>query len=261
VIPRIVHQIWLGRDPLPDEFKGYVKTWKQHHPKWEHRLWTEENLPSDTRRPYVHERIRHPAERSDMLRLELLWQYGGLYVDTDFECLRPLDPHIGDAEFFTAWLKPPAEGKSARVNNAFMGAVPGHPLIDKALDELQPQEWFGFDKNASGALFFNRLVKDFPDILVLPAELIYPNSPETEASAVTIHHSARSWKDAEGFRQAAVRAEKRLREARGALEKERKAHAKTKRRLEEAEAERDRARSGGRERLRLPKLRSAADRD
>jgi hypothetical protein len=237
LVPRIIHQIWVGRDPLPKEFASYVKTWKQHHPEWEHRLWTEENLPTDLRRPEALERIRQPAERSDILRFDLLWRHGGVYVDIDLECRAPLDPHIGDADFVTAWLKKPVEGRPQRVNNAFMGSVPGHPLIDRGLNELRPQEWYGFDKHYSGALFFNKLVQDFiPDLLILPAQLIYPDSPAEEETAITVHHSARTWKDAEGFRESAIRAEKRLHKMKGELEKEQRAHAKTRGRLEKTEA-------------------------
>ena len=243
MVPKIIHQIWVGKDPLPSDFAAYVETWKKLHPQWEHRLWTEDNLPTDLRRPEVLERIRQPAERSDILRLELLWRHGGVYVDVDFECKSPLDPHIGDAEFFTAYLKPASEGKQ-RVNNAFIGSVPGHPLIDSALNELTAQEWYGFDKKASGALFFNRIVEGFPDILILDAELVYPTSPADTESAICIHHAARSWKDAEGFREATVRAEKRLRKVRGDLEKEKRSHEKTKEKLAKAEAKLEGKRRG-----------------
>jgi mannosyltransferase OCH1-like enzyme len=244
LVPRVLHQIWVGRDPLPKEFASYVETWKRHHPEWEHRMWTEENLPTDLRRPEVLERIRQPAERSDILRLELLWRHGGVYVDVDMECRSSLDPHIGDAEFFTAWIKKKVEGRPQRVSNTFMGSVPGHPLLDRALNELRPQEWYGFDKNYSGALFFGRLVEDYPDVLILPAELIYPDSPAEEENAVSIHHAARSWKDAKEFQEAAVRAEKRLRKVRGELEKEQRAHAKTRDRLERTEAKLAKLRKG-----------------
>jgi len=236
LVPRILHQIWVGRDPLPKDFAAYTETWKLHHPGWEHRLWTEENIPTNLRRPEALERIRQPAERADILRFEILWRHGGVYVDVDFECRASLEPHIGDAEFFTAWLKPSTEGRQ-RVNNAFMGSVPGHPLLDRALEELRPQEWYGFDKTASGALFFDKLIKDSSaEVLFLPAELIYPTSPADRETAVAIHHAARSWKDAKGFQEATVRAEKRLDKARAELEKERRAHAKTKDRLERTEA-------------------------
>jgi Glycosyltransferase sugar-binding region containing DXD motif len=237
LVPKIIHQIWVGPDPLSDEFAGYVETWRRNHPGWEHRLWTEGNLPTDLRHPEALERIRHPAERADMLRLELLWRHGGVYVDTDFECRQSMEPYIGDAEFFTAYLKPKNVVKAReRVNNAFIGSVPGHPLLERALDELRPQEWYGFDKSASGSDFFNALVKQFPDVYILDAELVYPNSPAQEEAAISIHHFARSWADAEGFRKAAYRAEKRLYEARAELEREERAHSKTRRRLERAEA-------------------------
>ena len=132
MVPRTIHQIWLGKDPLPEDFAAYVETWRRNHPHWEHRLWTEDNLPAELRRPEVRERIRHPVERADILRLELLWRHGGVYVDVDFECRRPLDPFIGDAEFFTAYLKPKNIVKAReRVNNATQ--MPGH-VTDAAHD-------------------------------------------------------------------------------------------------------------------------------
>jgi mannosyltransferase OCH1-like enzyme len=235
MVPRIIHQIWVGRDPLPDEYAAYVETWKRHHPGWEHRLWTEESLPSDLRRPEARERIRHPVERADILRYEVLWRHGGVYVDVDFECRRSLEPEIGDAEFFTAYLKPKNIAKAhKRVNNAFIGAVPGHPLLDRALDELRPLDWYGFEKGASGSEFFNALVKQYSKVRILNAELIYPNSPAQEEAAVCIHHFGRAWAAGEDFRKLLYRAETRLHEVRGQLEAEQRAHAETKRRLKRA---------------------------
>ncbi len=89
-IPRLFHQIWIGPDPLPLEFEAYRASWRAHHPEWEFRLWEEDNLPGDLRTAAVYERERRPVERADILRLELLWKYGGVYVDIDMECLRPL---------------------------------------------------------------------------------------------------------------------------------------------------------------------------
>ena len=74
MVPRILHQIWLGDQPFPDDFAGYRETWLRHHPDWEHRFWTEDNLPGGLRRTEVYERLRMPAERSDILRLEVLFR-------------------------------------------------------------------------------------------------------------------------------------------------------------------------------------------
>lgn len=213
MVPRILHQIWLGDRPLPEEFRRYRESWLRHHPRWEHRLWTEENLPAGLRRREAYERLRVPAERSDILRYELLWRFGGVYVDTDFECLRPLDPLIEGLEFFTAPLKP-----NGWVNNAFIGSVPGHPLLDRALDELRPREFHGYDKHGTGPRFLDRLVKEHPGVTLLPAELFYQTSPGQEANAVAIHHAAASWKTLESYRKAVGLAERRNFELRGRIE-------------------------------------------
>src|SRR2546429_5904594 len=130
VIPRVFHQIWLGPNPLPEEYQRYQQTWLDCHPGWELRMWTEENLPEGLRRPEAYEKLRAPAERANILRLELLWRFGGVYVDTDFECLRSIEPLIGDAELFITLAKP------GRVNNALMGSVPAHSVIDDALRHI-----------------------------------------------------------------------------------------------------------------------------
>jgi inositol phosphorylceramide mannosyltransferase catalytic subunit len=238
MVPRILHQVWLGDRPLPDEFAGYRETWLGHHPDWEHRFWTEDNLPQDLRRPEVYERLRMPAERSDILRLELLWRDGGVYVDTDFECHRPLDPLIEGLDFFTAPLKP-----NGWVNNAFIGSIPGHPIVDRALRELRPRESYGYDKHGTGPRFLDTLLKDYPEVTLLPAELFYQTSPGQLADAVATHHAAGSWKEVESYRKAVGLAERRNFELRGQIES-------LERELEAARAQLERAEGGRRRFLR-----------
>ena len=213
MVPRILHQIWLGDRELPEEFAAYRETWRTHHPAWEHRLWAEDNLPSGLRRPEVYERLRVPAERSDILRLEVLWLFGGVYVDTDFECLGPLDPVIDELDFFTAPLKP-----NGWVNNAFIGSVAGHPILDRALTELRPREFHGYDKHGTGPRFLDTLLQDYPEAARLPAELFYQTSPSQLEHAVAVHHAAQSWKDADSYRNAVGLAERRNFELRGRIE-------------------------------------------
>lgn len=192
---------------MPDEFARYRETWAEHHPGWKMRLWTEENLPKNLRRTEVYERLRVPAERADILRLEVLWREGGVYLDTDFECLRSIEPLIEGLDFFAAYLKP------GRTNNAVIGAVAGHAILDRALDELKPREVYGYDKAAAGPFFFDTLLKDYPDIKLFEPALFYPSSPEERERAAAIHHMDRSWKDAEGFKAATLVAERRYSQA------------------------------------------------
>jgi mannosyltransferase OCH1-like enzyme len=231
VVPRILHQIWLGDRPFPEEFARYRESWLHHHPAWEHRFWTEENLPGDLRRPEVYERLRVPAERSDILRLEVLWRFGGVYVDTDFECHRPLDPLIDGLDFFTAPLKP-----NGWVNNAFLGSSPHHPILDRALRELRPREFHGYDKHAAGPRFLDALLREYPEVTLLPAELFYQTSPGQLEGAYATHHAAASWRDVEHYREAAALAERRNFELRGQVEQLRRELESTTARLARAEA-------------------------
>ena len=218
--------VWLGPDPLPAEFEPFLESWRRHHPDWELKLWGEDNLPADLRRPEVYDTERQPVERADILRLELIWRFGGVYVDTDFECYKPIDELIEGADFFTGLMKREAPTKAgapkpARVNNAIFGAVPGHPLLDRALEELRVHEIGArYDKHLSGAMFFNALVMDSPDVTTFPPEFFYPATEQEREQAYGLHHAARLWHDVEGLRIIMRRAETRLEKTAQRLEKE-----------------------------------------
>jgi mannosyltransferase OCH1-like enzyme len=238
LIPRTIHHIWVGPDRLPNEHRAWVKSWRRHHPDWEHRLWTEEDLPEDPIRPEVLERLRAPVERSDILRLELLYRYGGVYVDTDLECLRPLDGLLDGEDFVGVCLKP------GRVTNTFIAAAPGHPLLERALEEVRPMDVYLTSsaadsiKDVAGPPMLRRLVAEFPDVKLIEPPVFFPSTPEEQEQAVAFHHMARSWHTETTMRAAMLRAEKRLEKAKAKLEEERRAHGATKERLERLERER-----------------------
>jgi inositol phosphorylceramide mannosyltransferase catalytic subunit len=205
LIPRIFHQIWLGAQPFPDEFVPYRQSWAEQHPDWELTLWTEENLPADLRRPEAREALRNPAERSDILRYDLLRTFGGVYVDTDFECLRSIEPLIDGVDAFAGYRKP------GRVNNALIGAVPGHPLVERALAEIRPRTtWGTLDKDGTGPPFLERVLADFPEVRIFDPPVFYPRTEAQREQAYAIHHKARSWKDEDGLRASLSKTEQRL---------------------------------------------------
>jgi hypothetical protein len=221
IIPRIVHQVWLGPDPLPDEFARYRETWREHHPSWDVRLWTEDNLPPDLIRTEVYDRLRHPVERSDILRLELVYRYGGVYVDTDVECLRPIDPLLAGVSLFVERLN------SGRLTHPIMGGVPGHGLLERAIRELEPREFYGYDKQTSGPDYLASFVADDPGVTIFATEVFFPRTPAERRSAYAVHHAARSWKDAEGFRKDANMAERRLMRTQNQLDDLERRHRET----------------------------------
>jgi inositol phosphorylceramide mannosyltransferase catalytic subunit len=205
LIPRIFHQIWLGPDPVPEEYAAYRQTWIDRHPGWLLRVWTDDNLLEGAHRGEVYETLRTPAERADMLRLELLWRFGGVYVDCDFECVRPIEPLLGGVEFFAGYRKP------GHANNAIMGSVAGHPLVGRALDEIRPRTTYGpVDKEGTGPLFLNRILAEFPGVTLFDPGVFYPRSPAAVQEAYAVHHRARTWKDPDGLRRSVRKAERRL---------------------------------------------------
>lgn len=234
-IPHVFHQIWLGPDAPPGEFEPFRDSWRTHHPGWELRLWSEDDLPGDLRTAAVYERERQPVERADILRLELLWRFGGVYLDIDMECLKPIGPLVEGLDFFGTEIKP------GRVTNTVIGAAPRHPILDLALSELKLHGADArFDKALSGPLFFDRIVRKFPRTTTFSPDVFYPMTAEERERAYAVHHAARLWKDADEWRDVALRFEAQLREAKLALEEERRAHQKTKEALGESKRRRRR---------------------
>jgi mannosyltransferase OCH1-like enzyme len=138
------------------------------------------------------------VELADVARFHILARYGGVYVDTDFECLRPLDRLLKEVSAFAAFQVP------GQVNTAILGARPDHPAFRRAAELAL--ETFGRAPlpAATGPPFFTHLVWDFPDVTLFPPELFYPylwfepeKKDEQFPRAYAVHHWAMSWRGAE----------------------------------------------------------------
>ncbi len=122
MIPKTIHQIWLG-DNRPIK---WMDTWKDLNPSWEYKLWTELPRQFDTLPSF--------AAKSDAFRYKILNDFGGVYVDADSECIRPLDDDLLDNEAFCTWenewLRP------GLMTGAFLGSVKGSLLMRELLKEI-----------------------------------------------------------------------------------------------------------------------------
>lgn len=135
MIPTTIHHVWVG-GPLPDHLAAYVGSWDRHHPGWEHRLWTERDLPP-LQNHDLYDRAPElvPVDaigqlRSDIARYEILLTYGGLYVDCDTEALRPVDESLAGHD---AWA---AAEDANWVGNTYLACTPGHPVMRALVDGL-----------------------------------------------------------------------------------------------------------------------------
>jgi inositol phosphorylceramide mannosyltransferase catalytic subunit len=124
-IPKVIHRIWVGGKPPPPEYYDYWRSWGNFHPKWQRRTWDDAALAKEWPRNLALQRANGPAEKSDMARLLILQRFGGLYVDTDFECLHCFDEILGAASVLIGDMQ---EGIAC---NGFMASVPGHKLMEE----------------------------------------------------------------------------------------------------------------------------------
>jgi inositol phosphorylceramide mannosyltransferase catalytic subunit len=134
-IPLIIHQIWLGGRPLPSLYNTLSDTWKKMHPNWQYILWTEKNIAKlklNNESDYINAKTFR--EKADILRCELLEKFGGVYVDLDFECLKPLDFLHYSYDFYIGIM--PNNARSI-LTNGIVGCIPHHPIMKKMVFKLK----------------------------------------------------------------------------------------------------------------------------
>jgi len=92
MIPKIIHYCWFGTNPLPNEVLICIESWKKYCPDYEIILWNEKNFPINefvfATKAYENNRF---AFVSDVARIYALHKFGGIYMDTDMELIKPID--------------------------------------------------------------------------------------------------------------------------------------------------------------------------
>jgi hypothetical protein len=94
MIPRTLHQCWIGPNPIPDREKRWCDAMQRMNPSWRHTLHGNEALEKYSKDPYIAALLRAGSEWayvSDRLRCLILRDNGGVYLDTDCEPHKPLD--------------------------------------------------------------------------------------------------------------------------------------------------------------------------
>jgi len=130
-VPRTVHLVWLG-SAVPAQVRRLGADIARHSPEVEVRIWTDDELPRLRNHAFFLEEKRMPA-KADLARIEILLEHGGLYLDADFRVHRPLEPIFAaiDQHGLVAARQSPTV-----YNNAFIGARPGHPVIQALVDDI-----------------------------------------------------------------------------------------------------------------------------
>lgn len=107
MIPQIIHYCWFGKNPLNKKAKKCIKSWKKYLPDYEIKEWNEDNFDINitqfTKDAYAD---KNYAFVSDYVRFWAIYNYGGLYFDTDVELIKPIDDIIAKGAFMSCEIFP-----------------------------------------------------------------------------------------------------------------------------------------------------------
>ena len=191
LIPKLFHWIWFGPKPLPEQHRCWIDGWLRLHPGWNHILWTDANRPTFTNEAQFLGADNF-AEMADIARYELLYRWGGVYVDTDTECLRSIEPLLAGVEAFAV-----EAGEPHTIETTPLGVTPSHPWMAELIARLPKAMETGWgNMHRTGPKFLTTVSKERADIKVFGNHLFAPKPPaddDQRAETYTIHHTARSW--------------------------------------------------------------------
>lgn len=207
MVPKIIHYCWFGKKEKPEIVKKCIQSWKNYLPDYEVMEWNEENFNIEkflfTKQAYD---IRNYAFVSDYVRVYALYNYGGVYLDTDTEILGSLDDFLSQPSFWGF------EEKNY-IATSIIGAEPENELIKDFLDYYESLSLYdqkGQVKKFTNVVVVTELLKNRGVILdgtyqvVEGIATIYPQeyfSPydyincymKKTANSVAVHHFHKSW--------------------------------------------------------------------
>ncbi|TVY05630.1 glycosyltransferase family 32 protein [Paenibacillus cremeus] len=127
-IPKIIHYCWFGRKEKPDIVKKCMESWKRKGPEYEIKEWNEDNFDISCN-SYVSEayKVGKFAFVSDYVRVFVLYNYGGIYLDTDVEMFKPFDNLLHHDSFW-------GFEQENFIATSTIGATRGNKLIKTFLD-------------------------------------------------------------------------------------------------------------------------------
>ena len=131
MIPKIIHQLWIGPRPAPTKF---MDTWKDKNPDFEYIRWNEEEIKKRKLKLECTHRINEMEEingKADIIRWEILYEYGGVFLDADSICVEPIDDVLMSTESFAGWEH--EELRPGLIATGTMGFPPKHPLVKDAI--------------------------------------------------------------------------------------------------------------------------------
>jgi mannosyltransferase OCH1-like enzyme len=217
-IPKVTHQIWFqGWDKLPDKYSKNIESLRTLNPEWKHKTWDEEALRTECEKfsPEAlskFDEFTHMIHKIDFGRYVVLHNYGGISIDCDAECIRPLDkiPGISTESLiiskwsrrsdFESWLchRGLCSKDMVMFNCATIACLPQHPIMKHFIEFLienkswDPEPCFNTEIQTGPtitSIFFNHYLDD---IFILDSDIIEPWGRVTRRTVIN-HKYGCSW--------------------------------------------------------------------
>lgn len=210
MIPKIIHYCWFGGNPLGENEKKCITSWKKYFPDYEIKLWDESNYDVNkityTRQAYQEKKY---AFVSDYARFDILYQYGGIYFDTDVEVIKSMDDIISLGAFMGC-----EAGLEKSVVNPGLGMAveQGNAFYREVMEYYKSLQFFQKDGEQKGvivgSIVTNLLkkkglchmkgIQNIAGIHIYPEEYFCPMNYLTNEINITentysIHHYSASW--------------------------------------------------------------------
>lgn len=215
MIPKIVHYCWLSNDPYPVDIERCICSWKKYLPDYELRLWNMSSF-GDNCPAWVTEAFqnRKYAFAADYVRAYALYNYGGIYLDSDVEVLKSFDTFL-DLPYILGRETCSTYGKA--IEAACIGAEPRHPFFGALLQYYRNRNFVKEDGSLDQLplpMVFNKVISGRFNVLdiklrsefnyskevlcVFPNDYFSPKNLKNQRITVTentvaIHHFAGSW--------------------------------------------------------------------
>ena len=209
MIPKIIHYCWFGHNELPPLAKKCIASWRAFLPDYEIKEWNEDNFDVNSI-PYIAQAYKHQkyAFVSDYARFKILHEYGGIYLDTDVELIKPLNELLSDNKGFAGVEIP---GQIAL--GLGFGAEKNNPIIKLMLDHYEKLNFYNADGSMNlipSPLLQTQLLKEHGlneanslqvienCFSIFPKDYFNPYNFENGKIEITsntfsIHHYAGSW--------------------------------------------------------------------
>lgn len=131
-IPRVMHFVWVGTSPLPQRDQSYLEAFRRLHPHWQVRLWRDADVAKLPITGKLCGNLRPAAVAADVARVEIIYQEGGWYSDTDVRWLKAID-YLASLPIV---LSTEADRRATSLANGIFAAPAKNPLLEVLLKRV-----------------------------------------------------------------------------------------------------------------------------